>query len=391
MRNKVILILCIILQISLLSGCWSKKELDEISILSGIGIDNTDNDQILLSMQVILHREMKIDSQSGKRGKEKPTQIVEVIGNSLIDANRNYLLQTGRKGYWSHISVIVIGEELAKKGITPILDILERDNEIRQRTLILVAKGEAKDILMAETIDLEVVQAYNIKDMIDSSHNQGKSAKVDLHKYFLMRSKDFNSCFVPGIHTIKTTENISSLELTDTGIFKENKLVGWFNQNETRGLLWILDEIYNCITKVNYPGEKSDFVIIETLRSRTKVKPVIINNTLKKIVLNVSAQGKIARSNEHVDLRKTKIINEIEEATESVIAHKMEDSIKKGKEFNTDIFGFGEAIYKKAPKLWEEMRDNWDDIFLSIPVEINVDMEIKRTGLISNSSKSKGM
>ncbi|GMQ56359.1 Ger(x)C family spore germination protein [Vallitalea sediminicola] len=391
MRNKMILILCIILQVSLLSGCWSKRELDDITILSGIGVDNLDDNKLLLTMQVILHREMKIESQSGKRGAERPTQNVEVIGNSLIDANRNFLLQTGRRGYWSHISVIVIGEEFAKKGISSILDVLERDNEIRQRTLILVAKGNAKDILMAETIDLEVIQAYNIKDMLKNSHDVGKSVKVDLRNYFLMSSEKNNSSFIPGINTIQTTENTSNLELNDTGIFKEDKLVGWFNETETRGLLWVLDEINGCMTEFNYPDEKYDPVIIEVLRSRTRAEPVIVNNVLEKMVLNVSAQGKIAQSNEYVDITKGEGINEIEKHTESVIKNKMEECIKKGKEFNVDIFEFGEAVYKKNPKLWKVIEEYWEDVFVSIPVEINVDMEIKRTGLISKSRKSEGM
>lgn len=392
MKNKLILILLIIIQMMLLSGCWSKKELDEISILSGIGIDKIEEDKLLLTMQVILHREMKIESQSGKRGAERPTQNVEVTGDSLIEANRNFILQTGRKGYWSHVSVIVIGEELARKGISDILDVLERDHEIRQRTLILVAKGKAKDILMGETIDLEVVQAYNIKDMIKIAHHDGKSVKVDLRNYFLMSGKDSYSSFIPGIDTIKKNGEIKrNIELKDTGIFKENKLVGWFDDTETRGLLWILNEISNCVTEVKYPKEKNDFVFIEMLRSNRRIEPIIKENNLEKIILNVSASGKIAQSNEHVDITKTKIISDIEKATEEVITEKMMSAIKKGKELNVDIFGFGEAIYKKNPKLWKQMEDYWEDIFLSIPVEVNVNMEIKRTGLISKSKKSKGM
>lgn len=190
MKHKCLLILLILLQISFLSGCWSKKELDEISILSGVGIDIGEQNKLRLTMQVILHREMKIESQSGKRGgEEKPTQNVVAEGNSLIDANRNYVLQSGRRGYWSHINVLIIGEELAKKGIGQILDVLERDQEVRRRTYLLVSKGEAKDILNAETIDLEIIQAYNISDMVKLSGANGKSVMIDLHKYFLMASK----------------------------------------------------------------------------------------------------------------------------------------------------------------------------------------------------------
>lgn len=390
MKNKYILILLIILQIFLLSGCWSKKELDEISILSGVGIDANGEDKLRLTMQVILHREMKIESQTGKRGEEKPTQNVIVEGNSLIDANRNFVLQSGRRGYWSHISVLVIGEELAKKGITQILDILERDQEIRRRTYLLVAKGDAKGILNAETVDLEVIQAYNISDMVKLSGSNGKNVMVDLHRYFLMSSKKNNSTFITGITTIQNNQSSNSsnnLELKDTGIFKKNKLVGWFDNVETRGLLWILGEIKSCIIEIEYPKEKGPSLFIENLRAGSKIKPVFKNNAIEKIIVDISSEGKVAESHEEVDLTKGDTIKKLEEVAASAIKEEIDKSIKKGKELNVDIFGFGEVIYRKNPKLWKEIEEYWEDIFLSVPVEVNVDMTIRRTGLISKSKK----
>ncbi|GKX31053.1 germination protein [Vallitalea longa] len=394
MKVKVPLIIMIIVQMLLLTSCWSKKELDEISILSGVGIDSYDEENLLLTMQVILHREMKIESQTGKRGEESPTQNIEAIGGSLIDANRNFVLQTGRHGYWPHIAVIVIGEEQARKGISPILDILERDHEIRQRTYLLVTKDKAKDILMAETVDLEVIQAYNIKDMIENSYEHGESAKVDLHKYYLMSSEKNNSCYVTGINTIKddNTEKVTSnLELKDTGIFKENKLIGWFDSEQTRGLLWIIDELNSCVSRINYPKDKKDFVFIETLRSKTKVKPVVKNDNLEKIVIDVSSQNILAQANEHIDLTKVESLDEIEKELEHLVKTQMESSLVKGKELNADVFGFGEIIHKYEPELWKEIKEYWEDIFLTTPIEINVDMNIKRTGLISKSKKDEGM
>ncbi|QUI21094.1 Ger(x)C family spore germination protein [Vallitalea pronyensis] len=387
MKKKPLLIVLILVQICLLSGCWSKKELDEISILSGVGIDVGEEKQLRLTMQVILHREMKIESQSGKRGgEEKPTQNVVVEGNSLIDANRNYILQTGRRGYWSHINVLIIGEELAKKGISPILDVLERDQEVRRRTYLLVAKGNAKEILDAETIDLEIIQAFNISDMVKLSESNGKNVMVDLHRYFLRASKNFNNAFMTGIGIIdKGCTN--NLELMDTAIFNENKLVGWFDNIETRGLLWVLGEIQSCIIEVQYPLEKGLYVYIDNLRASSSIKPVIRDNTLEKLIVNIASEGKVAESNTEVDLSKGDIIKKLEEDTAKVIEEEVYKAIEKGKELEVDIFTFDEAINRENPKLWKEIEDYWLDIFPSVPVEVNVDMTIRRTGLITKSNE----
>ncbi len=94
----------------------------------------------------------------------------------------------------------------------------------------------------------------------------------------------------------------------------------------------------------------------------------------------------MAESNEEVDLSKGDIIKKLEEATANEIKEEVIKAIKKGKELNVDIFfTFDEAINRKNPKLWKQIEEHWEDIFLAVPVEVNVDMAIRRTGLTSKS------
>ena len=53
---------------------------------------------------------------------------------------------------------------------------------------------------------------------------------------------------------------------------------------------------------------------------------------------------------------------------------------KAQKELKTDIFGFGETIHRKYPKMWKKMKDNWDDIFPNLPVNITVEVDTKQLG-----------
>jgi len=41
------------------------------------------------------------------------------------------------------------------------------------------------------------------------------------------------------------------------------------------------------------------------------------------------------------------------------------------------------AEYKEKYELWKEMEDNWDEIFASLPIEIEVDANITRMGLVN--------
>ncbi|MGO1528966.1 Ger(x)C family spore germination protein, partial [Senegalia sp. (in: firmicutes)] len=52
MKKKIILLLIIIISINLITGCWDKRELSELSIASAIGIDRVE-DEYLVSVQII--------------------------------------------------------------------------------------------------------------------------------------------------------------------------------------------------------------------------------------------------------------------------------------------------------------------------------------------------
>ena len=57
--------------------------------------------------------------------------------------------------------------------------------------------------------------------------------------------------------------------------------------------------------------------------------------------------------------------------------------MKKRWETNSDVLGLGNLIYRKKPRVWEEIEDDWDDIFPELEVDIIVEVEQKRTGLVS--------
>jgi len=54
----------------------------------------------------------------------------------------------------------------------------------------------------------------------------------------------------------------------------------------------------------------------------------------------------------------------------------------KSIEINADIFGFGEMLHKKYSKEWKTLKDNWDEIYPTIKLNINVETKIIKTDLL---------
>jgi spore germination protein KC len=61
-------------------------------------------------------------------------------------------------------------------------------------------------------------------------------------------------------------------------------------------------------------------------------------------------------------------------------------AVKRAQEFNSDVLGFGEAVYRKYPGMWEQsLSHNWTELFPRLNVNVTAYVNIKGTGAITNS------
>ena len=129
-------ILSLIILCLFLTGCWDKKELNELAITMALGVDKID-DEYLVSAQVVVPGE--VSSMKGGAG-QSPVTLFQAKGATMNDAIRNLALVSPRTGYFGHLQIVVIGESMAQEGIASILDYLSRYYEIRSDFYLLVAK-----------------------------------------------------------------------------------------------------------------------------------------------------------------------------------------------------------------------------------------------------------
>lgn len=69
----------------------------------------------------------------------------------------------------------------------------------------------------------------------------------------------------------------------------------------------------------------------------------------------------------------------------------MEDTINQTiesvqKQYESDIFGFGEAIHRSNPKEWKKIKRQWrDEGFSELSANVKVDVKLQHTGTVTNS------
>ena len=160
-----------------------------------------------------------------------------------MDAYRRLQEKLPRRIFFSHSGIIVIGEQMARDGISPILDFFIRQREARMRSYILFTKGEAVKILkfvpklekipaeiMREEVKQHIGLRINLKDfahMLVTDGVEPVAAEMELVSSNLTNGADSK-----GLSPLNLETNLS---IKGSAVFKKDKLIGWMNDVETRG------------------------------------------------------------------------------------------------------------------------------------------------------------
>lgn len=362
-----------------LSGCWNRRELDTLAIVSGVALDKPEEaDQIMITTQII--KPSEIESTSGNGGETSganPYFNLTETGTSIIEAIRKITEICSRKLYWSHNNIIIISWDLAQEGVRKYLDLFVRDPEARLLVFLLVSKGQAKDIL-EEKPDLKTIPAMEIAEIVKASGATSFAPQITL-KVFSERLLSKTTSPVAPI--ILLTEEEKRAHVAGTAVFKQDKLAGELDEIETRGFLWVTGGIKSGIINVECPqggGQDS----LEIIRADKKIIPEIKDGRIG-ITIKIKEEGNLISHMNNKDLSEPAAWEDLKKRQTAAIEGEIRAALQKAQQLNTDIFGFGESIYKKYPKLWREIEPKWDELFPSLEINIVVDAKLHHPGKLT--------
>lgn len=378
MKKTLVIIFCIIVSLSI-TGCWSSSELNDCAFVMGIAVDQgSEPDNILMTVQVAKPSGFK-STITGGGSSEDAFWNVANEGETVFSTIRGFTHESGRKLNFQHNAVLIYGHDIAEKGIQDWLDLFVRDHEFRASTWIAVAREDAAGVLDA-TPDLETIPAVQIDKMMGSQEYTSETYAITLLDFLKRLKSDTTAPVAPLISASGEEEN-KTIQLSGTAVFDEEKLVGELSETETRGLMWVEGNVKSGIIVVEGPGGKGN-VELEIFQAKSKVTPVMKDGQLS-IKVEIQEKGNLGAQTCDEDLAPTEKLEVLGESQNKAIKAEIEAALKKAQELDADIFGFGDAVYRKYPKQWKELKDQWDEIFPTLEVEIKVQSEVYGTGSIT--------
>ena len=167
--NRLFVMTLIIFIILLSStGCWNRRELTDIAIASAIGIDKSEMGY-QISVQIINPGQIATAGGQGGGGTDSPVTTYSEVGETLFETLRKLTKQVPRKIYYSHLRMVVFGEEVAKEGISKSFDFLARDHEMRSDFYIVVARDTTAYNILSTYTSLEKIPANKMFATLENS------------------------------------------------------------------------------------------------------------------------------------------------------------------------------------------------------------------------------
>src|SRR5690606_9535795 len=137
--------------------------------------------------------------------------------------------------------------------------------------------------------------------------------------------------------------------ITGAAIFKGDRLVGYLDDQEARGLLWLRNELQTGFLTITL-GEPGHWVSLELVSGATRLEPRfrdgrIVMGVMLDAVLDVvdNAAG--------VDTEGPRMITLLEEeAAEAIAVRVREVGRRLQQDFGSDAAGFGLTIQRRDPR-----------------------------------------
>lgn len=377
MRKKSGYLIIIFLFPLFLSGCYDRAETTQTVLCAGVGVDINRQQRIDFTVQL----NKPVDPQKTTTF----TQQVENIfteGASITEAARRVTLMVPRLPLWSHADIFVIGGHMAHLGLGGLPDFVSRNRNIRHDIIVLISPYNKPEEIFKSSCPLSLCSSRGILRIL-------KFQEQSLGNYVSTDMLNFISCLAtpgidPAVPQVVITKDIKGnniLTIKGTAVFREDKMVGSLNEKESRGYRFMMSQKkQGGLITLKSPFDRCRYIDFEISRFKSSIKPVKKDGRIV-IHLKTEVQLNILGTQAKREILTPEKLPALEKAAARQIKDDIIACVKKAQNLNSDILGFGQAIYRYMPEEWESIAASWRQLYPEIDYEVEVKAQIKNAYL----------
>ena len=362
------------------TGCYNYKELNELGIVSAMGISK-DGDLYNLDIQLV----NVLDSEKSGLNKS-PITVISGQGETIFEAARSMNKKTSKIFFLADVDYVFLDQSVLTDGLDEIMDFLVRDTRLSLNFLIITSTENKSIDILSSISHFDTNSANNLYDAIMNSETRYGGIN-SLHVRELI-----NNYYAKGKYTIfpnvyikdtrKSSEN-DSLEDSKSESYVEVKNMVFFKDKEaieltdeeTKGVNFLRNKIKNATLTIECDG---GYFTIETLESKMKLKSKL---NIDQLNVKGSVGAEIVYYGCKDNLDNVGVLKSISKKAEKEIESYITKAFNKSKKYNYDFLGLGNYIYKNNYKYFDFENKDWNkDGLNKLNLKYNIDVSLYKQG-----------
>lgn len=352
-QRGFVLLLCVCLTLTGCTGLPTAREMGDMALLRTMGVDSAG-------------QEVQVTVSTGPRAKGLQAEGEAAL---VLSAKRESLsaaclaMQSLSDSYvfYGYVDQLLLGEELAKAGIKPVLDYFARDVELGLGAqLWLIRGGTAGDAVSSGGDE-------GVEGRLSTLQTDGKLGVAAISRtagevYTDMMER--GAAFVPALSS--EGEEDASLSESGYAVFTKDRLAGYLEGEAARGL-----EIL--------AGRASAEVLTVTIGDNLVSGKMIAASTVPKLTFEQGIAVGL-KLNCRVDINVTEYRREMDQgeraafrdALEKRLLARLEETLERLRQWQADCVGLGLRAGMAHPGKWRAIEEEWPVWFGELEPEVSL-------------------
>lgn len=369
MKANIIVLLCSVL---LLTGCWDHTNIEDFSLVMGIGLGIDAEEKEKVGMLTQLY--MPVADDQGVA--ELSFRNLYTKGETVLDATRE--LELIDQGILSdHQLVLVFHQDALKKWrAEELINQKIRDERARRGIRVFVTEVPMQTLFKYPTEE-KVAPTSQMLDAL--AQNIDRSTKVLPPVTLGTLSDNINRGYT--IILPKVTIKDGNLELDGGQILKKGvHLADALSPDQITSLNWLTGDIKAGVVQTEVDGYR---VVYEVLSAELNSVKTTIEDGKLTMDIYVQSDGRLAenwdpKENTYAPNYLKKLEGLFEKTVETQVDQFVNDMQTK---YKAAPFKLVKYVRVQQYPFWKKNKDNWDEVFSEATVRFHVDLTITDFGI----------
>ena len=353
--------------LSLLAGCGRSavpyaREMGDMALLRTMGLD-------------VAGDGVELTVSTGKQSGGRPALVLSASGPSVAAASRSVQGLGDSYVYFGHVDQMLLGEELAARGVGPILDHLAREPQLGLGVdLWVVRDGRAAQAVL--TGGEAGVPAR--LDRLEADAGAG-GAGIDCTALQLMSdlARGASVC-IPALTLAPAREGDGGSGTGQTlladgyAVIRQGKLVCFLQGDEALGLELLRQRADGHVVDIDLRNGLR--VCLRLEKTSVRCEPVFRDGELTGLNVVCALSARVAQTERPLSPEQ---LAEVMQSFELLEGERMVAALERAQYWDADFLGLEYLARRSSPSRKDDIERVWQDVFRSLTIRVEVTGDVE--------------